>query len=152
MKTGPILGVILTQEYPPIIQGTTRGGQPFKYHASKWCHYSHTVRDDLQTPTHTYIYTYIYTYICIYIYHYPLLAAVKKQMMVTPLSSILPSNCLLLNLPYLSCCLNLKLCLLFSLMMSIPAHVKTLCFLVICSNGCSVSHILFTPLSVLFDL
>ena len=50
MKKGPILGVLLKQEYPPIIEGTTRDGCHFKYHASKWSHYSHTVRDDGQTP------------------------------------------------------------------------------------------------------
>ena len=50
MKKGPILGVILKKEYPPIIEGTDRAGQPFQYHARKWSHYSHTVRDDGQTP------------------------------------------------------------------------------------------------------
>jgi len=50
MKKGPILGVILKQEYPPMIKGTTRDGRPFKYHASKWEHYSHILRDDEETP------------------------------------------------------------------------------------------------------
>ena len=50
MKKGPILGVILKQEYPPIIEGTDRNGQPVLYYASNWSHYSHTVRDDGQTP------------------------------------------------------------------------------------------------------
>jgi len=50
MKKGPILGVILKQEYPPIIEGTDRDGQPILYHARNWSHYSHTVRDDGQTP------------------------------------------------------------------------------------------------------
>ena len=50
MKKGPILGVLLKQEYPPIIEGTTRDGRPFKYHASKWEHYSHILRDDEETP------------------------------------------------------------------------------------------------------
>ena len=50
MKKGSILGVLLKQEYPPIIEGTTRDGHPFKYHASKWEHYSHILRDDAQTP------------------------------------------------------------------------------------------------------
>ena len=49
MKKGPILGVILKQEYPPIIEGTMRDGRPFKYHASKWEHYSHILRDDEET-------------------------------------------------------------------------------------------------------
>jgi hypothetical protein len=51
MKKGPILGVLLKQEYPPIIEGTTTDGRPFKYHASKWEHYSCILReDDAQTP------------------------------------------------------------------------------------------------------
>ncbi|WVZ49454.1 hypothetical protein U9M48_000816 [Paspalum notatum var. saurae] len=49
MKKGPILGVILKQEYPPLIEGTSRTGQRFQYHASKWEHYYHIVRDDGQT-------------------------------------------------------------------------------------------------------
>ncbi|WVZ92546.1 hypothetical protein U9M48_038597 [Paspalum notatum var. saurae] len=49
MKKGPILGVILKQEYPPLIEGTSRIGQQFQYHASKWEHYYHIVRDDGQT-------------------------------------------------------------------------------------------------------
>lgn len=50
MKKGPILGVILKQEYPPMIEGTSRAGHPIEYHASNWGHYSQIVRDDGQTP------------------------------------------------------------------------------------------------------
>uniref|UniRef100_A0A0A9DMT5 Uncharacterized protein n=1 Tax=Arundo donax TaxID=35708 RepID=A0A0A9DMT5_ARUDO len=49
IKKGLILGVILKQEYPSIIDGTNRAGRPIQFQASKWCHYSKIVRDDNQT-------------------------------------------------------------------------------------------------------
>jgi len=50
MKKGPILGVILKQEYPPIIEGTDRDGQPVLYQTqghSKIC--SEGLRSKLKT-------------------------------------------------------------------------------------------------------
>jgi hypothetical protein len=49
IKKGSILGALLKMEYPPIIEGTTRTGETFQYHASKWSHYYHTIRDDQET-------------------------------------------------------------------------------------------------------